>query len=197
MAGIKLEFRGADLAVKNIEKKISKINSGVRDELNAWAELTARKAKDYAPTDEGNLKGSINPSYAKLSKMEAGVTVGVNYAAYVEFGTRKYGAAYVSRLPQDWRDLAAQYKGKDNSGTFDEMIQNIMAWVLRNGIGAQKTKSGNVSKSLDSFDDMQQAAYWIAINILQNGIKPHPFLYPAYNETKDGLLENIKEVING
>ena len=41
---------------------------------------------------------------------------------------------------------------------------------------------------------MQQAAYAIALNILQNGIRPHPFVYPAVTKNTPVLEADIKKV---
>ena len=205
--GISIKITGLDSAVKNIARKSEIINSGVVYELNAWADNTSKKAKDYAPTDEGHLKGSINPTYASKGKTIASVTVAANYAAYVEFGTRKFAAEYVGTLPQDWQQMAAIYKGK-GGGDFYDFLNNILDWVIRKGIANRysvktqrvisinlsKPSSGGVGKS--DYERLHDTAYAIALSILRKGIKPHPFLYPAYNETKDKLLKNIKEVIS-
>jgi hypothetical protein len=76
----------------------------------------------------------------------------------------------------------------------DEFIQSIMAWVKRKGIGADTTKSGNVSSSASSLDKQQQAAYWIAINILQNGIKPKKFLYEAVKDNLPKLQSDFNKI---
>ena len=157
------------------------------DNFGKGVELEAKQA---VPVDESGLKGSIFQEPGRLSS-----TVGarINYASFVEFGTRKYAAAYVSTLPKEWQAYAATMRGKGN-GTFDEFIQSIMAWVRRKGIGGISTKSGNVSEGKDSLAAMQSAAYAIALNILQNGSKPHPFLYPAFNKAKEQLIKDLQEL---
>lgn len=148
-------------------------------------------AKQLAPKDESRLAGAIFQQPGRLSS-----TIGcsVEYASFLEFGTRRYAAAYVSSLPADWQSYAATTKGKTGRGTMDDFIQAIMAWVQRKGIGAFKTKSGNVSQSASSHAAMQQAAYWIAINILQNGIQPHPYIYPAFEFYRPKLLAELNEI---
>ena len=189
MAGSVIRIEGlektlARFDIKKFEPKIQKAfnDFGIRVEL---------LAKDLAPVDEGHLKGSIFQDPGILSST---VGVSIDYAAYVEFGTRKYAAAYVATLPPDWQTYAATFKGKSGSGSFDQFVQAIMAWVERKGIGAFKTKSGNKSTSAASYASMQQAAYWIAINILQNGLKPHPFFYPAFNTAKNELIKQLQEL---
>ena len=191
MGVINIKVNGLDAVLSKITAKTNAIEKGIQGELDGWAIDTVALAKQNAPTNEGHLKGAISPEYGKL---RASVTVAVDYAAYVEFGTRKYGSAYVATLPPDWKSFAATFKGK-GSGSFEEFVQNIMEWVQRKGIGALKTKSGNKSGSKESLDAMQSAAYAIAINIIQNGIKPHPYLYPAWQKTKPELIENIKALL--
>lgn len=190
MSGFTFEIKGADAAVKRTEEMVKKARANAQDALNAFGLNVERDAKRLAPADEGNLRNSINYKPGNLSVT---VTVGVNYAAYLEFGTRKFAAKYVATLPADWQSYAATFKGK-GSGSMDEFIQNIMEWVRRKGIGADTTGSGNVSSSRSSLDKQQQAAYWIALNILQNGIRPHPFLYPAIYQT--GHLKELKKQLN-
>jgi len=187
-----IKVNNLDVAIKSIKDASTKIQQDIENELSAFGLATVNSAKRYAPVDEGPLRNSIS---FKKEKMKVTITVGVNYAAYVEFGTRRFAAQQVSKLPQDWQTYAAQFKGK-GGGNMDEFIQRIMAWVQRKGIGAVKTRSGGNSGSKDSLDAMQQAAYAIALNILQNGIRAHPFLYPAYTDNTPALIENIKKAID-
>ena len=190
MGSYSFSFSGVDVVLNDVKKLKDSINKDVQKELNAWAIETSTQAKILAPVDEGNLRGGIAPKFENLS---ASVTVAANYAAYIEFGTRKFAAKYVGTLPKEWKDMAARHKGKAG-GSLDEFIQNIMAWVKRKGIGGSKTKSGNISQSKSSLDNMQQVAYAIALNILQNGVKPHPFLYPAYQKTKKDLMGRLRKI---
>jgi len=187
-----VKINNLDVTLTNIKNISKEVETKVENELNAFGLATVADAKRNAPVDEGLLRNSIG---FKKEKLKVTITVGVNYAAYLEFGTRKFAAAYVSSLPQDWQTFAKEFKGK-GGGNMDEFIQRIMEWVQRKGIGAQKTKSGNNSKSNDSLAAMQQAAYAIALNILQNGIRPHPYLYPAYEKNRIELIANIKSALN-
>mgnify|MGYP000896336560 CR=1 FL=1 len=149
-----------------------------------------REAKQLAPTDEGLLKNSIYHDVVPLGSI---VGCSVEYAAYVEFGTRKYAAAYVSTLPEDWKQLAAQAKGK-GTGSFEEFVLRITKWVQRKGIGAQITVSGNVSKSKSSLAAQKQAAYLIARKIIVEGIKPQPYLKPAVDMASVQLLKDLNNI---
>jgi len=189
---IKIQLKGFDKAVADIEKTAKEVNNEVKVALVDFATSVERDAKRAAPADEGKLRNSINGT---VKGFEASVTVTADYAAYIEFGTRKFAAKYVATLPPDWKSYAATFKGK-GGGNLNQFIQAIMAWVRRKGIGADITKSGNFSSSASSLDKQQQAAYWIALNILQNGIKPQPFLKPAVDAHVPELEKAIKKIFS-
>ncbi len=165
---------------------------------------TVSDAKRFAPADEGTLRGKI--SYKK-EDLKVTVTVGVNYAAYLEFGTRKFAAAWVSSLPADWQTFAAKFKGPAG-GTFEELVMRLTEWVHRKGLGSGKAgksigvagtysvKSGRRTgnKATQASQD-KSAAYAIARSIMIKGIKPHPFLYPAYEKNRIELVNNLKAAL--
>ena len=106
--------------------------------------------------------------------MAVEIVVAANYAAYLEFGTRGFAAAYVATLPTEWQVFAAQFKG--GGGSFEDFFMNIIDWVKRKGIEPA-------------------AAYPIAIKILRFGIAAKPFLYPAVEINKKILIDNLKAVL--
>lgn len=195
MSGFKIELKGLDEVLKELD--ISGIRDEVKLELETFGRNVELRAKDLAPVDEGFLKSMI---YHKVteegSKINIEVGCNADYAAYVEFGTRKFAASYVGTLPADWQAFASKYKGKGSGGSFNDFVMAIMAWVQRKGVGSLTTKSGNRSNSAASLDAMQQSAYWIALNIIRNGIKPHPFLYPAVRDSEKLLVERLRKVLN-
>ncbi|WP_434127591.1 HK97 gp10 family phage protein, partial [Enterococcus faecium] len=65
-------------------------------------------AKKLAPVNEGLLKSSIEREGTALTQS---ILVRANYAAFVEFGTRKFAAEYVNTLPLEWQQLAERAKG--------------------------------------------------------------------------------------
>jgi len=177
MAAINIKFEGLDVVFKKLNTKPQDINEGISDELNAWALDTVTLAKQNCPVDEGFLRSSINANFSTPNKLEAEITVGANYGAYIEFGTRGHAARYVSTLPTDWKELASSFKGGGGKkGSFKDYLLQILRWVKAKGID-------------------EKAAYPIAISILRKGIKPQPYLYPAVNETRKQLIDRIKKVI--
>ena len=189
---ITIKLKGFDKTIKDVQKLATDTNKNAKIALVDFGTRVETEAKRNAPADEGKLRSSINSTF-DARKFTVKITVATDYAAYQEFGTRKFAAAYVGTLPQEWRTYAATFKGK-TGGSMDEFIQSIMAWVKRKGIGADMTKSGNVSSSASSLEKQQQAAYWIAINILQNGIKPKKFLYEAVKDNLPKLQSDFNKI---
>jgi HK97 gp10 family phage protein len=167
---MQLEVKGIDTLIKKMDKLAKDVQQNVQAELNDWADQTSQNAINLVSansSDEGLLKNSIKPYYGKGS---ASVKVSAKYGAYVEFGTRKYAAGYVSSIPSDWQAYAATFKGK-TGGKFKDLLLSIMGWVGRKGID-------------------KNAAYPIARSIMINGIRPKPFIYPSVNKTLPVLKKN-------
>ena len=187
---LSIKLNGLDNLIATVENTAKRAESETKVTLTKFAKNTETEAKRLAPANEGRLRNSVNGT---VDGFTAKITVTADYAAYLEFGTRKFAARYVATLPQDWQSYAATFRGK-GGGTFDQFIQDIMQWVRQKGIGGLKTKSGRTSESKSSLDAMQQAAYAIALNILQNGIRPQPFVYPAVTKNTPVLEADIKKV---
>jgi len=188
---IAIDLKGLDGLMISINKTIKQAEAETNKALDKFQSNVVKEAKQLVPKNEGRLWNSISGS---VSNMQAKVVVTADYAAYLEFGTRKFAAKYVATLPQDWQTYAAKFRGnREGKGTFDQFIQDIMQWVRQKGIGGLQTKSGNISESKSSLDAMQSAAYAIALNILQNGIRPQPFLYPAVKKHTPVLISDIKK----
>lgn len=187
MAGSVIRIEGLEKTLARFDVK--KYEPQITKAFSDFGQRVEQTAKQLAPVDEGHLKGKI---FSEPFKNGVEVGCSVDYAAFVEFGTRKYAAKYVSTLPPTWQQLAAKSRG--GGGSFEEFVQRIFAWVRRKGIGSTTTKSGAVSTSANSLASMNSAAYAIALNILQNGSKPHPFLYPAVNFHYKQLIKDLQEL---
>jgi HK97 gp10 family phage protein len=173
----KLTFDITNLSdiLKKLDTLENKIEQNVKDELNASALNIQTGAKRLAPVNFGQLRNSI---YLKEQNVENGIiyTIGssASYAPYVEFGT----GGKVS-IPKGFEELASGFKGK-KAGTFKDMLEALTLWVKRKGIGGGKDKS---------------IAYAIAISILKKGMRPQPFLIPAYEAEKPKMIKNILNAI--
>ena len=91
----------------------------------------------------------------------------------------EFGTGGKVNIPKGFEQLASGFKGK-KAGTFKDMVQALTLWVRRKGIGGGKDKS---------------VAYAIAISILRKGMRPQPFLIPAFEIEKPKMINNIKKAI--
>lgn len=171
MSSFKIELKGFKEVIEKLS--VDRYKKDINKALFKFGINVDRDAKQMAPTDEGQLKRSI---FYDIGDLEVTVGANVDYAAFVEFGTRKFAAEYVSSLPPDWQTFAAQFRG-GSGGTFQELIMRIKEWAKRKGI-----------------DD--NAAYVIARKIVIDGKRPQPFLYPAVEKNRPQLLNEIQELIN-
>jgi phage protein, HK97 gp10 family len=182
--------------IKGVEKLklMEKVLAERVDEvLNENAKDIATTAKDLAPVNLGGLRASINPDNSKL--LEKHITVNAFYAPFIEFGTGRYAAQYVSTLPADWKTYAAQFRAKGkNPGTGHDLLMNLIDWVRAKGIHGL-TKSGRSKTGKKAEEDIYNIAYVIAIRILRHGIKRHSFLFPAYEKQRPIILDNVEAVI--
>jgi phage gpG-like protein len=172
---MELQVKGLDTLIKKMDKLAKDAKVEVQAELNAWADETATSAKMLVSansSDEGLLLRSISPRYGNGS---ASVVASAKYAAYIEFGTRKFAAAYVSSLPADWQTYAATFKGK-TGGTFEQFVLSIKAWAARKGI----TDKSHI--------------YFIIKQIMRDGIPAKPFMYPSVNRTLPILKKNLRAI---
>ncbi len=194
MGGITINIKDLDKAFASIDKYSKQVEQEVNLELKAFGDNTATMAIEKAPVDESALKLSIksNPEHLKVS-----VTVNVDYAAYVEFGTKSFAAEYVGSLPATWQEFAAQFKGGGGGGNFMSFFYKIFEWVQRKGFAAAYSiKSQKRSNAKVSIANEREAAYLIALSIVKKGIKPHPYLIPAFEANKKLLIDHLKAVLN-
>jgi HK97 gp10 family phage protein len=178
--------------MRKIEKDVI---AKLEKEFDKFGLETVNDAKRLAPVDEGRLRNSINYDRKKLQ-----VTINVNadYAPYIEFGTRKFATKYVSSLPQEWQVFAATFKGKASKGSFEEFVLRLTKWVKRKSIGASyniTTRRRNRVGKQTADTTANADAYAIALYILRNGIKPQPFLVPAFEKNKIKLIANLKTIL--
>lgn len=166
-----IKVTGTDKAIKQLEAQSKAINKGLDDAFNKFGTRVVADAKRVVPVDESLLINSIG-----YTKKDNGVEIvaSAEYAAFVEFGTRKFAAQYVATLPQDWQTYAAKFKGK-GSGTFNDLLKSIMGWVKRHGM-------------------KDSAAYPIALKIMREGVKPRKFFFTAVQNNEDKLSEDIRKL---
>ena len=164
--------------MKELEGKLDNLTialkQGVSDEINASALKIQSDAKKLAPVNFGQLRNSI--ALTKDSELTYTVSANASYSAYVEFGTGPQ-----VNVPADFKSYAQQFKGK-SGGKFKDMVEALTLWVKRKGIGNGKNDKG--------------LAYVIALSILRKGMRPQPFLVPAYEMEKPKLIQRLNKLLN-
>ena len=171
------------------EKKLQGLNKaiidGINDELLLAAieiyEKAVRNIRSNGTNDQGRLLGGMTFMEDKQNRRFE-VLNPVYYSPYIEFGTGQK-----VNVPAEWQAYAATFQGKSGRGSFDEFIDNLIGWMKRKGI---------VPDTGTDWDDYDYFAFMVALKILREGSKPHPFLYPAYQEVKKNLKERIVKILN-
>lgn len=162
---------------KELEKRLKKAAPEIRVKVDAAAEAVAQEiaedAKLRAPIDMGTLRGSIAPVPTEGGwKVVANSTGAAPYAPFVEFGT---GARFDKTIPAEWAAVAAKFKGT-RTGSFEDGLDSIKQWCRRNGIE-------------------EDQAYFIFVSILRNGLKPRPYLWPAYVTNVVKFLNDVEDIL--
>lgn len=106
-----IKVQGINQAIKALSKYENHV---VRDTVNAMNTamlMTQTGAKLLAPVDTGRLRSSIVTTKARPSNLVASTVVNVNYAPFVEFGTRSN-----VEVPQGLEEYALQFKGNSSGG---------------------------------------------------------------------------------
>jgi HK97 gp10 family phage protein len=177
MATITIDIKGMTEALGKFDKYGKKVQAEIKDEVNASALKIQSDAKKLAPVNLGTLRNTIYLVEQSVGQSKFMFSVGASakYAPFVEFGT----GGKVS-IPTGYESYASQFKGK-TGGTFKEMVLALTDWVQKKGIA-----SGKQSKS---------AAYMIALSILRKGLRPQPFLIPAFEQERPKLKSRILNII--
>jgi hypothetical protein len=166
MAGFALDISGIKQVEDAIKKIDAKATKGLSAELDTSSINIQRMAARTAPGNLGKLKGSFNIDIG--NSLFKSVFSTVEYAPYVEFGTR--GKA---RIPAGFEAFAAQYKGNGAKGAW----KAIEFLIKRKGIDPKLT-------------------FVIFRSIMRNGIAPQPFMIPAYEKEKPALLKRLKALFS-
>ena len=177
MDGITFDVVGLDKVMDMLHKFNKQTQIEIKNEVAASALKIQSDAKKNAPVNLGKLRQSIYLTSDIKSDYQYKFTIGSseNYAPYVEFGT----GGKVS-IPKGFESYAAIFKNS-SKGKFKDMVLSLTEWVQKKGIA-----SGKQTKSV---------AYMIALSILRKGLRPQPFLIPAFELEKIKLKATIKKVI--
>ena len=192
MDSVTFRVDGLSDMINALGKFSTKIENEIALEVAASALKIQTEAKKNAPVNLGTLRNSIHLTSTLTEKKTIyRVSTPLKYAPYVEFGT----GGKVS-IPSGYNDFAGQFKGQ-KGGNFKEMVLAIAEWVAKKGITGTysvKTQRRTGGKSKKTKQNMS-AAYAIAISILRKGLRPQPFLLPAFETEKAFLKSKIKDII--
>ncbi len=159
--------------------------------VQSTADLIVAEAKQSAPADLGQIRQGIGKNTVNgTGRMQVEVFANAPHSAYMEFGTGP-----LVDVPEDMTEMAAQFQGVSN-GNFADFITALTDWVKRHGAAYGTAYSIKTHKRVGNkqanTDADTQAAWAIARFILKNGLKPHPFLYPAWLKFSTQMPDKLK-----
>lgn len=100
-------------AVKaKFDKAKDQMAGTMSNELNRFGALAVSDSKLFISlnaVDTGRLRDSIHFEASTPETLHVQIVVGMNYGAYIEFGTGIFAASYVPTLPKEWQALAKQH----------------------------------------------------------------------------------------
>jgi HK97 gp10 family phage protein len=170
---IKMKLEGLEKAIRDLEAWEVDKKKKVADQFSRSALAVERGAKMEAPVNQGRLRSDIQKDVT-VSKNDTVVNAvvfnTVKYAPYVEFGTK--GKVNV---PEELRDHARTFQGGGGGG-FDILLENIADWAKKKGIP-------------------EGAVFPIAMKIARFGVKPQPYLFPAFEKERPILINKLMEIL--
>jgi hypothetical protein len=202
MAGyIKITPVGLEKVLNGLRSLPAEIKKEIDHELEASAaevkELAVRNLRSQKAIDESRLWQSINDN--KVGNNYE-VSVGANYGPFVEFGTKRR-----AKPTRGFESYAQQFKGRTVSGPQGSLDEAILGWVKRKKIRFEKAayadtnyKTGRkrkVKSMKQRYLTPEQTAFIIARHISFHGIKPHPFLFPAFVQVRRNLVPKMISAI--
>lgn len=173
--------------------------------VQSSGDLIVAEAKANAPADLGAIRqGIVKDEMA--DGFIAQITATAPESPFQEFGT---GGKV--NVPEEMSDVASQFIGY-KGGDMAAFIKALVDWIKRHGINRvysvkthriSKAKTAKLSSQLGygSVDEMDtQTAWAIAKTILRDGLRPQPFLYPAWlkfsSQLKDKLQAELTRLAN-
>lgn len=182
--------------ISQFKKKLNGLPAKLQKEVAGEIEDSARKinAKQIraVPVDEGGIKQSTG--YKKTKPLETELFSNKIYTPFMEFGTKSK-----ARIPAELAEYAKQFNKKGPKLTFEEFLKIITDWVRRKGIAGKysvKTKRRLGSKATKADED-SQAAYPIAVSILNKGVNPQPFFFQPFFDERKALVERVRKIVEG
>lgn len=167
MATLGVKITGLDQVLKKFGKEGQKaVLAEISDELQVAAQDGRNRAVAKAPVNSGILRAGIEVEGKDLTWIWYTVA---EYAGYQEFGTKSK-----VKVPPEMASEADKFR--NGKGTYQDFKLAIAEWMRSKGIP-------------------KEALYPIMAKIMNVGIDPQPFMYPAMQEVEKYLPKAIDDVI--
>jgi HK97 gp10 family phage protein len=168
--------------VQGLPELIAKLNDlGVQGQriasasVNAVGDMIVANAKQNAPADLGKIRQGITKE--QVSQFQVMIAATAPESAFQEFGT---GGRV--EVPEEMSDVASEFQGQSGGGMAD-FILALVGWISRHGISGTKNETP------------EQIAWAMAKAILRDGLRPQPFLYPAFVAQSQKLIPMLENAL--
>lgn len=151
---------------KILDSQIADIKQQISFEIMDVSNEMVNSAVSDAPRDQGILVNSITAR--KTDDLNYEVTCPVDYAPFVEFGTKSK-----VQIPSGLQEIASQFRGQKSAVKAKDMI---FEWCRRKGLP-------------------EESWYPVYRSIMVNGIQPRPFFFKQVEPARKALIENIKRLL--
>lgn len=188
---ITISAPGIAQVLKDLDSFEAKTKALIHAELKSSVQTIVRNAKREAAKDMGGLAGGVN--YKEINPTLFEYFSQMGYSVFVEFGTRRK-----VKIPPEVQKLGIQFKYEKQSGTVEQALKFITAWVKRKGIridSASTFKSGQ-KKGKNKKLSFEDTARYIFHRIMIFGTKPQPFYLPALLNETPLLQKRLELIIN-
>ena len=162
-----------DLTRFNIDSELEGYLKKVDAEMAASSNAIESSAATRVPVNLGGLKSVIQAK--KIGPLSYEVVAPVAYAPAIEFGTGKS-----VKVPAGFEALASQFIGLPGirQGNFADMVLALFEWGKKHGFNFKEPKD----------------ATFLASSILRKGIKPQPYLIPAFIFEQEQLMKRLNAI---
>jgi HK97 gp10 family phage protein len=140
--------------------------------VNSTADQIVAQAKANAPADLGKIRQGIVKE--QIDAFQVAIAATAPESAFQEFGT---GGKV--EVPEEMADVASSFQGQ-SGGNMADFILALVGWIARHGITGAKNETP------------EQIAWAMAKVILRDGLRPQPFLYPAFVQYSARLLPTLQ-----
>jgi len=129
-------------------------------------------------SNTGNLAGGLEKVHPTKSKVQGEVFNSIDYAPFVEFGTKSkvFNSPLIS---PELKKFARQFKGT-GGGDFKDLQERIGEWARLRGIADPNKDPGTI--------------YVIARSVAREGIDAKPTLYPSFDKARFKAIQKLRQI---